>query len=643
MPTTVTTTTTTAARTEVASGHESETWEIIIQVAVLAVILIGAVIGNALVCLCVYLRQEMRSITAMFLVNLAIADLGTGVFCLPMAIATILDVSILGNKTICNLNAFCIVLFFITSINTMAATSVYKYWTVGFPMKSRMTRKNALYVIVLIWLVSIILAAGPIFGWNQYYLLQDRFQCSPKSPETLNEYSHLFALLLFGYALPVPLMTFCYARVYCISKSHFNRMRRNTVSDINLLKSETHLIATLWIVLVAFILCWLPFVIYLIAGIIHSSIPYYLPILAFTFGYSNSTLNPVVYGLRLKSFREGFKDIILGCCKKKHSAPAYLTYKGGSNVISDNTANTLRTTLPQNALKKASVAYVLPGSNNKAFVIEEGAKSSRKVSAYKISATKTYPILLHNDASSRPNSPTNHEDGSFIPQEQRSSNSLHETVAVLEQARKKSTNRRKSTFENAFPRLYPSLSRQDSGEDNKLPADSRTDRDSVFHNKINRVIEDEEGFDVESDQCNNGIELDERIVTATFDKQIDVISLTETRFENFTKVINLCQFSGERSPQGEYQISRNIDSKYDIHVIVNPSAMEINEFGSTCICKVLRTLTWEDTYFDSLGNSVMTIKHEVAKNEELDVHELPLYMREHVRLERQMFFVSAAI
>ena len=624
--------TTVAAATTSTKESRLEMWEVAIHITVLVVLLLGSVIGNTMVCLCVYLKQEMRSITAMFLVNLAIADLGTGIFSLPMAIAAVIDVSILHNETTCNLNAFCIVLFFTSSINTMAATSVYKYWTVGFAMKSKVTRNRALLAIACIWLISVALAVGPLFGWNKYYLLHGRYQCSPKPPRETSEYLHLFALLLFGYAIPVPLMTFCYARIYFISKSHFKRMKNNAVSDVSLLKSEAHLITTLWIVLIAFIFCWLPFVIYLVAGILNKTIPFHLPILAFTFGYSNSILNPLVYGLRVKSFRKGFKDIILGRHKKKHSVPAYLTYNGDATFATRSTTNPLRPSLTQSALKEASIAYLLAGSDNKTFVLEEGTKASRKMSEYKISATTTYPMLSCGSPSRTDNSSSGIEDRSSTLQSKNTQNNIMGTVAVIGQRYTNSTNGSQSHFEAAIPRLYPRLSREEH-EDGRQTHTSYGDCiDGVIHSKVNDALEDEDICDLDNAQDNGEIELEVKSTEANFEREVRVLSLTETRNESFTKMVNLCQNFEDKSPHGEYKITRHIDARYDIHVIVNPTSNEVSEFGSPCINKVLRTLTWKDIYYDSLGNKAMTKHHEIAKNEDLDIPELPLYMREHAQL-----------
>ena len=609
--------------------HKFETWELALLTTVMILIMILAIAGNTLVCLCIYMKQEMRTVTAMFLVNLALADLGTGLFCVPMAIAAIFDVSLLRNDFTCTFNAFCIVLFFVASINTLAAASIYKYISVGFPMSRKVTKQGAFVIIFFIWLLSLLLAAGPVFGWSHYYLVTNRYQCSPKSPESITDYSHLAALFAFGYALPLPVMTFCYARVYCISMGHFKRMRRNTIYDLTLLKSETHLIATLWIVLIVFTICWLPFVVYLMRGILQHSVPIYLPIIAFTFGYCNSSLNPLVYTMRLASFRRGFKEIITKCFKGEKMKPAYLTYSGhgrSPNDQANNTADTLKTSLPRDAFRKASLAYVLEGSNNKTFFVEDGGKAlkSRKITRYRISETKMYPRISRDNNSGKANQAYDEE---AHEKQNIDKGGFQDTVAVFDSSNNLNKSRRFSTSSIPISRLYPRLSR-DETHDN-----SESSINGTVPSSINNAYKSEDLGDViEEDTC-DGIELKEKHADYDSDERNRVISLTETRYEMFSKLLKLCQNSEWESPSGEYQISRRIKAQYNIHVISNPTEQEAEMFGKPCIHKVLRTLRWKDVAYDSLGNVVMKTSHEVAKDEAINQAELPLYMREHIGSE----------
>lgn len=284
-------------------------WLRFLRIALMCVLVVLTLVGNSLVLACIRKINEMKSVTGMFLANLAISDLGVGMICLPIAIAASVDETLLTRRSICNMDGFSLVLFFITSIQTLCAIGVQKYIAVVYAMRVTITRKRALLIIASIWILSIVLASGPLLGWSRYVYILGRHQCSTPAPDDSLTLSHMLMLLSFGYIIPVFTMLFCYSRLYCTTRSHLRRLRVTAIAD-SVTMTESDLINTLVLVLLTFILCWLPFVVYISYGITKRPIPYYLPTIAFLFGYGNSTLNPIIYGIRHKSFRNAFREII---------------------------------------------------------------------------------------------------------------------------------------------------------------------------------------------------------------------------------------------------------------------------------------------------------------------------------------------
>ena len=294
-------------------SHHDPPWLVLLRVTVLGIVLSLGILGNSLVILCISRIKEMRTVTGVFLVNLAVSDLGVASICVPVAIAASVDSPMLGNPVLCNLNGFSLVFFFLASIQTLSAISVHKYITVVFAMRTTVTKNRARVVLAIVWIISLVLATGPTIGWSQYEYSPGRHQCSPKTPKSIGGYSHMASLLSFGYIIPVITMTFCYSRLYCTSRKHMRRLRANAITNDNEGTSERDLINTLVIILLGFIVCWLPFVVYIVYGMQDLPIPFYMPSLAFLFGYGNSALNPIIYALRHKSFRKGFREVLTIC------------------------------------------------------------------------------------------------------------------------------------------------------------------------------------------------------------------------------------------------------------------------------------------------------------------------------------------
>eukprot|EP00794_Sanderia_malayensis_P000580 gene580-1240_t len=579
----------------------TEQWPIILKIIILILVMILTIVGNSLVCYTVYMKKELRTITGIFIVGLAISDLGVGIFCLPIAIASQLDVAVLDEQWLCNLNAFFLVLFFIASINTLGVTSIYKYTAVVFPWHKLVTKRRAIMIILCVWLVAFALAIGPTFGWSKYELIRGRYQCSTNTPHNATGYSHMVLLLLFGYILPVSTMVFCYSRVYYISMRHIRRMKSTTSSaDKPFLVSETRLIKTLFIIVLVFGLCWLPFALYIFYAIFHVHIPVYLPAIAFYLGYSNSFLNPIVFASRLTSFRQGFKNG-LGVLfferrsKKGARKPVYYSCNRAANVFALTSKGPRESTSNKEAktrdgqMKNSERHYSSrdqhrhqSGSDNKAFIVDGPNVPSkyRRISQYRMVQVPTNSTTT---TTTRTVTAAKHDmkaNDVFV-------------IEILEEKVEK-------------------LNEPDSVDGG--PQKKYSCRD-------NEAYQNEAGLSL-NNANGNGDEEQER-----------VISLTELKYEEFNKKLKFCGHNECKCHFGYCNVSRCISTKYDIHVIERLTSDDVRRCEDPCIHKVLMTVTWEDTTFDSVGCAVLKSRHAGVTNKVIDIDALPLFMKEHVRLE----------
>lgn len=90
--------------------------------------------------------------------------------------------------------------------------------------------------------------------------------------------------------------------------------KRNIKVQVKRFRVETKAAKTLAIIILAFILSWLPFfTIYLIRAFCDDCIPPLLFSILFWLGYCNSAINPFIYALFSKDFRFAFKRIICKC------------------------------------------------------------------------------------------------------------------------------------------------------------------------------------------------------------------------------------------------------------------------------------------------------------------------------------------
>jgi hypothetical protein len=102
----------------------ADTWKVVVQISVLAIIAAIAILFNVLVCATLYFRPSLRTVTNSLVVNLAVADILVAIVNIPLLITSI----VLGGWQLgelwCRVSGFTNALFCGASISTLAAISL---------------------------------------------------------------------------------------------------------------------------------------------------------------------------------------------------------------------------------------------------------------------------------------------------------------------------------------------------------------------------------------------------------------------------------------------------------------------------------------------------------------------------------------
>ena len=134
----------------------------------LGVIMVAALVGNFLVCFVVYRKRKLRTGTNIFIVNLACADIAVALLCVPFSMLTCVNhVWTLGDA-MCKLNGFLNIVFTQTSLLTLTAISVEKYYAIVKPLHRIMTRRRISVIIAWTWLQPAVIAVIPLLGLSAF-------------------------------------------------------------------------------------------------------------------------------------------------------------------------------------------------------------------------------------------------------------------------------------------------------------------------------------------------------------------------------------------------------------------------------------------------------------------------------------------
>lgn len=299
-------------------------WIGILEAVILFCIMILAVGGNFLVVAVVYRRRELRRTeTHIFIVSLSFTDIFVALLCIPFSMITAVTQKWIFSNSLCQLNGFLNVFFLLTSILTLTAISIHKYIGVVQPTKKKIfTRKRTICVVVWVWFQAFLTALTPILGWNSYEYIPGRTQCSVKVPRNnkLSELTNCLFIIVCGFVIPLGIMSFSYLKIFQTVKMHTKRVRSHSFrsEEQSAFLNERRITITLFIILAVFLACWTPFsVLTLYATLAGNELPKYFSVAAYWLGFLNSAMNPVIYALRTKEFRQGYRQIfgiILPCC-----------------------------------------------------------------------------------------------------------------------------------------------------------------------------------------------------------------------------------------------------------------------------------------------------------------------------------------
>eukprot|EP00794_Sanderia_malayensis_P010040 gene10040-11065_t len=344
------------------NSKEIETTRIIIY----TLIIIVSFLGNGMLLLTMMFTQRMRTTTNYFLLNMAIGDLLVAVICAPYQLASWKYPSIKTyNQHICKSMPFVQMSTIGVSIFTMLAMAVDRYIAVMYPLKRRMTKGTHILVIIAVWTATIATAAPMLFVYEVKSFTTNNSNGigirsgignstgignsssngsgvgngnggvnSSKTLETLKicgEFGwsdpqrdgalYTYALFILQYALPGIIMAYLYLGVFLnlwfhkfpgmdqMSKQNLQKFRKKHYRR----KKTVIMLLSMFLV---FMVCFLPMhvmsFIFYVSGSSFKPPPYMqlVAMCAEMIMYSNSALNPIVYGFLHEKFKACARGIL---------------------------------------------------------------------------------------------------------------------------------------------------------------------------------------------------------------------------------------------------------------------------------------------------------------------------------------------
>ena len=136
--------------------------EYFVLASALGVIMLFAIFGNVTLIATISRSSSLRTRTNKFILNLACADMGVALLCMPFSIVTCFSRDWIFGDSFCQLNGFMNILFECCSLFTLTAISIEKYISIVKPMSGVITARLARLMVALTWIAALILASIPL-------------------------------------------------------------------------------------------------------------------------------------------------------------------------------------------------------------------------------------------------------------------------------------------------------------------------------------------------------------------------------------------------------------------------------------------------------------------------------------------------
>ena len=186
--------------------------KMISEVTILCFICLAAIMGNVSLFLIVYKNPNLRTITNMFILNLAAADILVSMLSMPVTMVTIVKERWVFGHTACVALGYFTILSFIASVMSLGMIAINRYfyivkwntYTITF------TRRKALLYAAGVWFLSMSLASPPLFGWAEYRFIPGKSYCFVYWPSNIYFMYFMITVCFFG---PLLVMAFSYYNI----------------------------------------------------------------------------------------------------------------------------------------------------------------------------------------------------------------------------------------------------------------------------------------------------------------------------------------------------------------------------------------------------------------------------------------------
>ena len=291
----------------------------IVEVSSLVILNVLSLIGNTLVCVLIYKNKRLRTATNLYIIALAVSDLLSAVLVMPLGVGVLITSKWVFGEAVCQLHAFFSLFVIYVSPVTMGLTAVNRY--------VRMCKSDQLYkrlfsarksraLLAFVWtFVACYTVIPRLAGLQAYEFVPGYAQCSIAHLSETGKMIHYGIVLTLFFLTPLFATTVSYIKVAKMIRQH-NADASATIQrgdrNAGISAHEIKLSKSLFAVVFAFMICWIPFWIIVVLRRFHlvSKMPRNVELLCMFLLYFSNTINPFIYAGMNPVFKREFRKML---------------------------------------------------------------------------------------------------------------------------------------------------------------------------------------------------------------------------------------------------------------------------------------------------------------------------------------------
>ncbi|XP_006275898.1 B2 bradykinin receptor [Alligator mississippiensis] len=241
-------------------------------------------------------------------------------------------------------------IYFLTMVSIDRYLALVKTMSFGRMRRSSCAKWNSF----LVWLCALFMCSPTLVFRSVRYLEQPNITaCYLPYPSPYWSVATNCLLNIVGFLIPLVVITFCTVQI-------IKALRKNELQKLKEIQTEKRATILVLLVLLLFIICWLPFQIStildtlvqlkVITGCLVEEVSDFLSQIATYFSFSNSCLNPLLYVIVGKHFRKKSRELYKGLCNWKCNR--------SESTQMESSLDTLRTSISVESSRKKSAVSV---------------------------------------------------------------------------------------------------------------------------------------------------------------------------------------------------------------------------------------------------------------------------------------------